>query len=168
MGTATDDCAFSLASKEAGAEKVLIMDKNKLFGGCSRLANVFFAVGSPAQRRRGLDLSVDEMFLEHMTKTSWHCENKLVREWYQGGDELVTWLEEKGVVIIDVVPLGGKHTLHEIEGGGNTMIILILVVVLVAIVGFAGWYYMTKMKGKTGGGGKKEKAKEEKELEEEF
>ena len=69
VGGAASGLSAALRARETGAEKVLIMDKNKLFGGCSRLADVFFAVNSPAQKRRGLDVSADEMFLEHMTKT---------------------------------------------------------------------------------------------------
>ena len=122
IGGAAAGLTAALRAKEIGAKKVLVIEKNKIFGGCARLALVFFAVNTPASRRRGYKLSVDELFLEHMTKTTWHCDNKLVREWYMGGDQLVTWLEAKGVVIQDVLDQAGIYILHDIKGGANALI----------------------------------------------
>ena len=114
------------AAIEAGAKKVIILDKREILGGCARMAKGFFAVESPAQKRLGIHHTADECFTEHMEQASWTCDARLVRAWLNGSKDIVRWFEEKGVVIDDVTAFTGtKRFYHRVADKptmtGNTI-----------------------------------------------
>lgn len=128
IGGAGGGLSAGLRAKETGGEKVLIIDKNKVMGGCTRLCGGFFAVESHVQKRQGIHHTADELFREHMRMTSWHCNAKLVRKWYHGSAKIVRWLEDRGLKCTKVQGWGPGNikTSHWMEGNGNQLVNILL------------------------------------------
>lgn len=82
---------------EAGAKKVILLEKGPKPGGNAKLSGGFFAVESPAQKRRGINTTCDEVFKEHMDFTKWKDNPRIVRAWMKKSRDVVKWFEEKGV-----------------------------------------------------------------------
>ncbi len=120
----------AIRAMEAGAKKVVLLDKTRQMGGCARLAAGMFAVESPAQKRLGIHITADECFTEHMELHNWRCDAMLVRKWMLGSGEAVQWLEGTGAVFNDVSTFNtyrGKKVYHGINvkkgaQGGNEIV----------------------------------------------
>ena len=80
------------AALEAGAKKVTVIDKRKILGGTARMALGMFAVESPAQKRLGIHHTADECFADHIERSNWACDARLVRDWINGSGDIVRWL----------------------------------------------------------------------------
>ncbi len=132
IGGAGGGLSAGLRAKESGAKKVIIIDKMKRMGGCTRLAGGFMAVETDVQKRLGFHYTADEVFREHMRMSSWHCNAKLVRKWYMQSADVARWLEDKGVCYTKVqgyslVQGEGKYQLiHIMEGAGNQLVNVLL------------------------------------------
>jgi succinate dehydrogenase/fumarate reductase flavoprotein subunit len=106
---------------ENGANKVVVLDKMKSMGGCTRIAMGVFSVESPAQKRLGINYTADECFKYHMDMTNWYPDAKLVRNWMLGTSHALAWLEEKGCIFDQVISFtgNGKRT-HHLARSGRT------------------------------------------------
>jgi NAD(P)-dependent dehydrogenase (short-subunit alcohol dehydrogenase family) len=67
------------AAREADTKDSIIMEKAAKSGGKTAQSAGIFAVGSPAQKRKGIDVSVDEIFREKMIYANWRVDPRLVR-----------------------------------------------------------------------------------------
>lgn len=126
IGGAGAGLCAGLQAKESGAGRVLIIDKMKKMGGCTRLSAGFVAVESHVQKRLGIQITANEVFQEHMRMTSWHCNAKLVRKWYLQSADVVRWLEDKGVRYTQVEGYGKYKISHWMEGAGNQLVNVLL------------------------------------------
>ena len=131
IGGAGGGLSAGLRAKESGAKKVLIIDKMKKMGGCTRMAGGFAAVETHVQKRLGLHYTADEVFREHMRMSSWHCNARLVRKWYMQSADVVRWLEDKGICYTNVqgysnVPGEGKYQLIHIWREAETRLVNVL------------------------------------------
>jgi fumarate reductase flavoprotein subunit len=126
IGGAGAGLCAGLRAKESGARKVLIIDKMKNVGGCTRLCGGFFAVESHVQKRLGIHITADEVFREHMRLSNWHCNARLVRKWYMQSADVVRWLEDKGLRYTKVQGYAGYRVSHWMEGNGNQLVNVLL------------------------------------------
>lgn len=124
VGGAGAGLAAAVSAKEAGTKKVVLLEKMKKTGGCTRLAAGMFSVESPAQKRLGLHYTADECFIEHMDMSGWECDAKLVRKWMRNTGNITRWLEEKGCFFDRVVTFAaGKRLYHMMEKStGNAIV----------------------------------------------
>ncbi len=116
----------AVRAREAGAEKVVVLDKTKQLGGCARLAAGMFATDTDTQRSMGIRVSADDCFREHMAVQNWRCDARLVRKWMKGGGPMIRWLEDHGIhfnMVNDFWAYGkGRTVYHKVmdEVGAST------------------------------------------------
>jgi fumarate reductase flavoprotein subunit len=108
VGGAGAGLCAAVRAAEIGVDKILVIDKQPKMGGCTRMAQGMFSVGSPVQDRQGTKLTVDECFLFHMDMTNWEPDARLVRKWLTTTGKVVAWLESYcGVEFIEATPFSG-------------------------------------------------------------
>jgi fumarate reductase flavoprotein subunit len=100
--------AAAAIAAEAGVKNVTLLEKASKPGGNARLSGGFFAVESPAQKRKGITTTCDETFKEHMGFTKWKDDPRIVRAWMRKSKDVVKWFEENGV---------GFSVMHFMAGG---------------------------------------------------
>jgi succinate dehydrogenase/fumarate reductase flavoprotein subunit len=96
MGGSAGGLPAALRAKEAGAEKVLLIDKRPVLGGCAVGAVGMFAIESPVQKRVGEHHTADDCFSDYIRLQNWRCDARLVRKWFRTSGKVVEWLESKG------------------------------------------------------------------------
>jgi fumarate reductase flavoprotein subunit len=97
VGSAASGLSCAVKAKQLGVERVLVLEKMSVTGGCSKFAGGIMAFGSPVQERLGLHYSVDDAFRRVIQLLNWNVDAKLVRKWITGTGENIRWLEELGV-----------------------------------------------------------------------
>ena len=90
----------------AVVKNIMVIDKRKGMGGCTRMAQGVFSCESPVQKRNGDKmLSADECYTFHMDMTNWEPDAKLVRKWLCNTGKIIGWLEDyAGVEFIEASP----------------------------------------------------------------
>ncbi|MBP1736907.1 MAG: Succinate dehydrogenase [Oscillospiraceae bacterium] len=105
--------AAAVRAAEAGAKQVVLLEKNKKLGGCTKIAMGVFAVESSAQKRQGIHHTIDECFTRHMYISNWSCDSRLVRRWMRESGKVMDWLEGYGVEFDEVGTCSGPiQTYH--------------------------------------------------------
>ena len=124
LGGAAAGLTAAVRAKEAGAGSVLILEKMKNTGGCTRLAQEMFAIGTPIHQRTGAVADIDKCYLQHMRQSLWRPDARLVRKWYTSIGDVVAWQEAHGVEFEENVRASAGTTLAMIDpkGGGNAII----------------------------------------------
>jgi fumarate reductase flavoprotein subunit len=120
IGGAGAGLIAALRAVESGAKKVIILEKMKSAGGCTWGAAGIFSVESPAQKRLGLNYSIDDCYKYHMDMSNWYPDAKLVRNWMTGTGQAIGWLETQGCRfdhVINFVGVGMKRFYHQTQGG---------------------------------------------------
>jgi fumarate reductase flavoprotein subunit len=86
--------AIAAAGRRA---KVTIIDKRRTAGGTMNMLAGLVAASSPTQKRAGINITADDLFLTHMNYSHWTLNPYIVRTWLNRSGETISWLEEKGV-----------------------------------------------------------------------
>lgn len=92
----------ALTAAEAGVGQVLLLEKQGVLGGNSRLANGFWACESPPMKRANIISDRDDYFRKAMKYA--HCSRvnpRVLRAVIDKSGDTVRWLEEKGVEFED-------------------------------------------------------------------
>jgi fumarate reductase flavoprotein subunit len=95
-------CAAA-AALESGMRDIVVLEKAAAPGGNTALSAGMFAVDSPAQRRKGIQVSADDVFREKMDYANWRVDPELTRACIAKSGEIVAWLEEKGMFFDSVI-----------------------------------------------------------------
>jgi fumarate reductase flavoprotein subunit len=103
VGAGGAGLAAAAAAVEAGVTDVLIVEKAAAAGGNTALSAGMFAVGSPAQRRKGIEVSAGTVFREKMAYANWRVDPKLTRVCIERSGDVIRWLETKGMFFDSVV-----------------------------------------------------------------
>ncbi|MCA0241238.1 MAG: FAD-dependent oxidoreductase [Proteobacteria bacterium] len=113
----------AVSAAEAGARKVLVLERRKLLGGTGRMVGNLFGVDSPEQRRQGIEHAADEIFDYHMERAHWRCDARLARNLIDASKDVLAWLESKGAKFQRVVASTGKYRCsHQIiDGSGESL-----------------------------------------------
>jgi fumarate reductase flavoprotein subunit len=93
----------AVAALEAGATDIIVLEKAETPGGNTAQSAGMFAVGSPAQERKGIEVSVDEVFREKMVYANWRVDPRLVRACIEKSGEMIGWLEARGMTFDSVI-----------------------------------------------------------------
>jgi fumarate reductase flavoprotein subunit len=89
--------AAAVAAAEEGAS-VILLEKENVLGGYTRQANGIGACGSPAQKRRNINVTVDRVFKTFISWDHWYKINpRVIRAYLEKTGDTIRWLEEKGV-----------------------------------------------------------------------
>lgn len=108
VGGAGGGLAAAIGAREAGAEKVIILEKQKTLGGTTMVSTGIFGVGSQAQKRLGVkEFTADEAFLDFMKVNNWQVDAKLVRDYINASGSSIDWMEDMGVHFDCVTPCYG-------------------------------------------------------------
>lgn len=101
----------AIAAKEAGAEKVVILEKLGVVGGCTNFSSSGMnAAGTKYQQEAGGDAATDtvDLFISD-TMTGGHNMNNLdlVTQMCSESAAAIDWLGDHGIVLSDVTTMGG-------------------------------------------------------------
>ncbi len=91
------------AALEAGLTNTVVLEKAPAPGGNTAQSAGMFAVDSPAQRRKGIEVPLQEVFKEKMAYANWRVDPRLVLECITRSGEMVGWLEAKGMRFDNVI-----------------------------------------------------------------
>jgi fumarate reductase flavoprotein subunit len=96
IGAGGSGLAAAVAAAGRGT-KVRIIDKRRTAGGTMNMLAGLVAGSSPTQKRAGINITADDLFLTHMQYSHWTLNPYIVRTWLNRTGETIRWLEDKGV-----------------------------------------------------------------------
>ena len=97
IGGAGAGLSCAVRAAELGVKNILVLEKMKNPGGCTRVASGIFGMNSPAHERAGITVDEDKAFIKAMNVAHWNVNSRLVRNWYRKSGQIIGWLEEKGL-----------------------------------------------------------------------
>jgi fumarate reductase flavoprotein subunit len=111
--------AAAVAAAEKGARNIVVIEKQGLAGGNTRLAGDIFACESPVQKRADIKADRDEYFRIAMRWAHWsRVDPRIVRAYINKTGDTIGWLEEKGVEFEEILPYRGITT-HNAVGSNK-------------------------------------------------
>jgi fumarate reductase flavoprotein subunit len=96
IGAGGSGLAAAVAAAGQGS-RVTIIEKRRTSGGTMNMLSGLVAGDSPTQKRAGIKISADDLFLKHMQYSQWTLDPRIVRTWLNRSGETIRWLEEKGI-----------------------------------------------------------------------
>ena len=120
IGGGATGLAAAVAAAELGA-KVVLLEKRRILGGNSNMAEGFFASESPAQKRMRIDAPNDVFFKIAMDYAHYRINPRVVRAFINKSGDTVRWLEEKGLYfdwIPHFIPNQSPRVWHCMRGYG--------------------------------------------------
>ena len=101
-----------------GGASVIILDKNKTYGGMSTFSEGMFAVGTKYQSAMKLPYTVEDRFLAHMEASHWKANPLIVRTFMEKTADTIEWLEDIGCEFTGVRSFysGAPFVWHMIKG----------------------------------------------------
>ncbi len=97
VGAAGAGLSAAISAAQHGVKDILVLEKMKTTGGCTKMSAGMMAIDSPTQRRFGYHYSVDDAFRDLIKIHNWNCDALLVRKWLEGSGENISWLENLGL-----------------------------------------------------------------------
>lgn len=98
LGASGAGLSAAIFAAQHGMDNILVLEKMKNTGGCTKTSGGMFAVDSPVQRRQGKFYNADDAFRDLIHIHNWNCDAKLVRKWIMGSGENIRWLENLGLL----------------------------------------------------------------------
>jgi fumarate reductase flavoprotein subunit len=77
--------------------RVVVVEKRRVLGGNTTLANVMFGAETPFQKRMKIDVPRDFAFKLAMGYAHWKTDPRIVRAFIDKSGDTIRWLEEKGI-----------------------------------------------------------------------
>lgn len=97
VGAAGGGLSAAVSAAQHGVKKILVIEKMKVIGGCTKISAGMMGIDTPVQRRFGYKLNPDEEFQKLIRILNWRCDAKLVRKWLNGSGKNFEWLEDLGL-----------------------------------------------------------------------
>ena len=117
--------AAAVAAGEKGVKNIVVIERQVLPGGNTRLAGDIFACESPVQKRADIKAGRDEYFKIAMRWAHWsRVDPRIVRAYINKSGDTIRWLEEKGVEFEEILPYRGITTHNAV--GSNKRIFKVL------------------------------------------
>jgi fumarate reductase flavoprotein subunit len=95
--------AASALDAAGGSVDIIVLEKAPTCGGNTSQSAGMFAIGSPAQRRKGIIVSREEVFREKMAYANWRVDPGLTLDCIDLSGKIVAWLEDKGMRFDNVI-----------------------------------------------------------------
>ncbi len=96
IGAGGSGLSAAVAAARRGI-KVRVIDKRRTAGGTMNMLAGLVAADSPTQKRAGIKITSDDLFLKHMQYSHWTLNPRIVCTWLNRSGKTIRWLEEKGV-----------------------------------------------------------------------
>lgn len=114
----------ALAAKEAGAGRVIVLEKRAVPGGNAALAWGIFGAESPVQKEALVEARKDDLFRTFMDWAHWSVDPRIVRALIGRSGETVAWLEGKGIRfdLLRYYPDQSPPVWHVPEGKGARLV----------------------------------------------
>ena len=96
VGAGGSGLSAAVAAASRGL-RVRVIEKRRMAGGTMNMLAGLVAGGSPTQKRAGINISADDLFLKQMQYSHWTLNPRIVRTWLNRSGETIRWLEEKGI-----------------------------------------------------------------------
>jgi pimeloyl-ACP methyl ester carboxylesterase len=102
----------AVIAAENGAS-VILLEKENILGGYTRQANALFAVESPLQRRKDVNVTTDDLFRRVMAWNHWYrVDAGVVRAYINQSGKSIEWLENRGVKFDLITNHAGLPIIH--------------------------------------------------------
>ena len=119
ISAGTAGLAAAVAAAENGV-KVSAFEKAATTGGTGNMGMGPFAVGSRLQKIKNVPLSAEDAFRIFMEYTHYRVDGRLVSEYINKSADTIQWLEDMGVVFVDVLAyVKGAHFTHHAAAGAS-------------------------------------------------
>jgi len=119
ISAGTAGLAAAVAAAEKGV-KVTSFEKAATTGGTGNMGMGPFAVGSRLQKVKNIPLDTQEAFRIFMEYTHYRVDGRLVSEYINKSADTIQWLEDMGVVFVDVLAyVKGAHFTHHAAAGAS-------------------------------------------------
>jgi fumarate reductase flavoprotein subunit len=126
VGSGVAGLSAALSAHESGAERVLVLEAERVVGGSTRLSTgIVMGAGSRAQRREGVDDTATAYYNDYMNANEWQLPGGVIRAMTAASGETVDWLEDHGVVYHPGMIHGGSENTPRcvaVVGGGAGII----------------------------------------------
>jgi fumarate reductase flavoprotein subunit len=96
IGAGGSGLTAAVAAASRGVQ-VRVIEKRHTAGGTMPMLAGLVAGDSPTQKRAGIDVSADDLFLKQMQYSQWKLDPRIVRTWLNRSGETIRWLEAKGI-----------------------------------------------------------------------
>lgn len=96
-------CAAAAALEASADVDIIILEKAPACGGNTSQSAGMFAIDSPAQRRKGITVSREEVFREKMAYANWRVDPGLTLDCIDLSGKMVAWLEAKDMRFDNVI-----------------------------------------------------------------
>lgn len=104
VGGGGSGLAAAVAASEKGAD-VIVLEKRRMFGGNSLMAEGLFASQSRTQKRMMIDARSDKLFRIAMDYAHWKLDPRIIRAFIDKSGDTIHWLEEKNLKFDSLPPL---------------------------------------------------------------
>jgi fumarate reductase flavoprotein subunit len=104
--------------------RVVVVEKRRVPGGNTNLANVMFGAETPFQKRMKIDVPRDFAFKLAMGYAHWKTDPRIVRAFIDKSGDTIRWLEEKGIefeYMPNYYPEQVPRAFQIMKGGGVAM-----------------------------------------------
>lgn len=105
----------AISARRAGVKNVIVLEKAPAPGGNAAISHGIFAAESPAQKRQGMNISADKLFIDRMEEAEWKIDPILARDLIRKSKDILQWLEEKGLIFDHIITLGGSEAFESGE-----------------------------------------------------
>lgn len=95
-GAGGSGTAAALSAAEAGLD-VLVIEKTASYGGNSKLASGFFAIGTDLQEAEGLELNIDQAVQDIMEFNQYLSNGTITRTIIENAADTIEWMQNYGV-----------------------------------------------------------------------
>lgn len=95
--------AVSALEAAAGSIDIVILEKAASCGGNTSQSAGMFAIDSPAQRRKGINVSREEVFREKMAYANWRVDPGLTLDCIDLSGQIVAWLEARDMRFDNII-----------------------------------------------------------------
>ncbi len=108
VGAGIAGLAAAVSAKEAGAARVLVLEKGPIVGGHSVFASGSLAFVDPKRQLEGVEDSVD-LFIKDARTVGGNIDEAMVRKVAQDSGAVLNWIESMGVKLSNIpyTPFGG-------------------------------------------------------------
>lgn len=126
IGSGVAGLAAALSAREAGAERVLVLEAAREVGGSTRLSTgIVMGAGSGAQQAEGVADTADAYYNDYMNANEWRTPGGVIRTMTAASGETIDWLEDHGVRYHPGMIHGGSENTPRcvaVVGGGQGLV----------------------------------------------
>lgn len=96
-GAGASGLTAAIAAAEAGAGRVIVLEKSAVLGGKANSAQGMYAIGSRLQKAAGVEISVEQEFKDILHSTSYMSDAVLLRSYLSESGKTVDWMLDHGI-----------------------------------------------------------------------